>query len=95
MFAPSRATADLSVIQTPQASGMPTKAQKTAAFQSRPPLPMPNDPDAVPAALFGPAAWSFETSSSLMYHFGFTGLTRKLQIKPMISISHRIYMVKS
>src|ERR1700733_11543576 len=40
-----------------------------------------------------PAAWSFATSSSLMYHFGFTGLIRKLQIKPTISIPHRIYMV--
>ena len=30
-----------SVIQTPQASGMPTKAQNAAAPASRPPLPMP------------------------------------------------------
>src|SRR5262245_2435676 len=89
------AAADLSVIQTPQASGTPTKAQRTAAFQSKPPLPIPNEPDAESAALLAPAAWSFKTSSSLMYHFGFTGLTRKLQIKPMISIPHRIYMVKS
>jgi hypothetical protein len=32
---------------------MPTNAQKTAAFQSEPPLPMPKEPDAAPAALFG------------------------------------------
>ena len=66
---------------------MPTNAQKTAAFQSKPPLPMPNEPDAVPAVLL---AQIFATSSSLMYHFEFTGLTRKLQIKPMINIPHRI-----
>src|SRR3954467_2578363 len=35
-----------SVIQMPQHSGMPTKAQNNAACASKPPLPMPNEPDA-------------------------------------------------
>ena len=56
---------------------------------------MPNEPDGVPAALLALAAWSLATSSSLMNHLGFTGLIRKLQIKPMTSMPHRMYMVKS
>jgi hypothetical protein len=36
-----------SVIQTPQHSGMPTKAQKIPTCASSPPLPMPNEPVAV------------------------------------------------
>src|SRR5580704_12668185 len=65
-----------SVSQTPHARGMPTKAQNSAALASRPPLPMPYDPDADgPDALAAPAC-SFATSASLMYHFGSTGLIR-------------------
>src|ERR1700722_100863 len=33
-----------SVLYTPQASGIPTKAQNSAALASRPPLSMPNEP---------------------------------------------------
>src|SRR5579872_4045742 len=84
--------ADCSVIHTPQARGMPTNAQNTAAFQSRPPLPMPYEPAGTTPAL---AACNLATSSWLMYHLGLTGLTRKLQIRPMISMPHRMYMVKS
>src|SRR5262249_28761076 len=76
--------ADCSVIHTPHAKGIPTNSQNAAARQSRPPLPMPNEPDVMaPAAV---AACSLATSSALMYHFGFTGLTRRLQIKPMTSM---------
>src|ERR1700738_2386399 len=67
-----------SVTQTPQASGMPTKAQNSAALRSRPPLPMPNEPYCTAAALFALAACSLATSASLMCHFGLTGLNRKL-----------------
>src|ERR1700737_4910391 len=70
------AAALCSVIQTPQASGMPTKAQNNAALASRPPLPMPNEPACTPAALFALAACSFATSSALIFHFGSTGLIR-------------------
>src|SRR5271169_3627347 len=75
-----------SVFHTPQASGMPTKAQNSAALTSKPPLPMPNEPYCTAAALFALAAWSFATSASLMCHLGSTGLTRKLQIRPPTSI---------
>ncbi len=54
---------------------------------------MPNDPDGT--ALPALAACSLATSSWLMYHFALTGLTSKLQIRPMTSIPHRMYMVKS
>ena len=41
-----------SVFQMPQPSGMPTKHQNSAAWTSKPPLPMPNDPVAAwPLAL--------------------------------------------
>src|SRR6267142_2520241 len=70
-----------SVIQTPHASGIPTKAQNSAAFASRPPNPMPNEPDGVEAELFAVAACSLATSSALMCHFELTGLIRKLQIR--------------
>src|SRR5882724_5193593 len=65
-----------SVFQTPQASGIPTKAQNSAALASRPPLPMPNEPDGVEAELFAVAACSLATSSGLMCHFALTGLIR-------------------
>src|SRR5258708_38369848 len=65
-----------SVFHTPQASGMPTNAQNSAALTSRPPVPMPNEPDCTPAALFALAACSLATSSALMFHFGSTGLIR-------------------
>src|ERR1700687_909923 len=63
-----------SVIQTPHASGMPTKAQNSAAFASSPPSPMPYEPDCTPAALFALAACNFATSSALMCHLWSTGL---------------------
>src|SRR5262249_16446185 len=64
------------VFQTPHASGMPTKSKNSAACQSSPPLPMPNEPCCVAASRLAVAAWSFATSSALMYHLGSTGLTR-------------------
>jgi hypothetical protein len=45
------------VIHTPQASGIPTKAQNTAAFASSPPNPIPCEP--VEMALFALAACSY------------------------------------
>src|SRR5690349_13115790 len=65
-----------SVFQTPQASGMPTNSQNSAACQSSPPLPMPNEPCAVIASRLAVAACSLATSSALMCHLGSTGLTR-------------------
>src|SRR6266702_3064345 len=65
-----------SVFQTPQASGMPTKAQNSAALPSSPPLPMPNEPCWIDASLLALAAWSPATSFSLIFHFGSTGLIR-------------------
>ena len=50
------ATVAFSVVHTPQARGMPTKAQNTAACQSSPPLPMPKDPDGMSVALLALAA---------------------------------------
>src|SRR6266481_8900514 len=47
------------VFHTPQASGMPTKAQNKAALTSSPPLPIPNEPYCTAEALFALAAWSF------------------------------------
>ena len=41
-----------SVIHTPHASGMPTKAQNNRAGASNPPLPMPNEPVGVAIAVF-------------------------------------------
>src|SRR4051812_40309283 len=67
-------SAFFSVIHTPQASGMPTKAQNTAALASKPPRPMPNEPDGVANAVRALAACSLATSSWLMYHLGSTGL---------------------
>src|ERR1700733_4807707 len=64
-----------SVIQTPHARGMPTKAQNKAALASKPPLPMPNDPDGDAPEELAPAC-SLATSASLMCHFGSTGLIR-------------------
>jgi len=52
-----------------QASGMPTKAQNSAALASSPPLPMPNEPCCTAASLFALAACSLVTSSVLMCHF--------------------------
>src|SRR5258708_36781922 len=65
-----------SVFHTPQASGTPTNAQNSAALTSRPPVPMPNEPDCTAAALFALAACSFVPSAALMFHFGSTGLIR-------------------
>src|SRR6266478_1234350 len=79
-----------SVFQTPQASGMPTKAQNSAALTSNPPLPMPNEPCWIAASPLALAACSLATSTSLMCHFGLTGLIRKLQIRPAASIAHRM-----
>ena len=60
------ATADLSVIQTPHASGMPTKAQNAAAFASRPPLPIPNEPCGIATSFLARAACNLATSSELI-----------------------------
>src|SRR5471032_27703 len=64
------------VLYTPQASGMPTKAQNSAALASSPPLPMPNEPCWIAASLFALADCSLETSSVLMCHLWSTGLIR-------------------
>src|SRR5215471_8539763 len=62
-----------SVFQTPQASGIPTKAQNSTACRSSPPLPMPKDPDvAAPAALC--LACNAATSSGFMNHLSASGL---------------------
>src|ERR1700686_4481383 len=65
-----------SVFHTPQASGMPTKAQNSAALASSPPRPMPNEPCWIAASLFALADCSLETSSVLMCHLWSTGLIR-------------------
>src|SRR5882757_2081818 len=65
-----------SVIQTPHARGMPTKAQNSAALASSPPNPMPNDPDGPDELALAVAACSFATSASLMCHLWSTGLIR-------------------
>src|SRR5260370_28729462 len=52
-----------SVFHTPHASGMPTKAQNSAALTSRPPLPMTNEPECTAAELFALAACTVATSS--------------------------------
>src|SRR5207237_8042875 len=77
-----------SVFHTPQASGMPTKAQNSAALASKPPRSMPNEPVST-AALFALAACSLATSSALIFHLASTGLIRNLQINPAISMAHR------
>src|SRR6266478_1999024 len=65
-----------SVFHTPQASGIPTKAQNSAALASSPPLPMPNEPCWIAASLFALADCSLATSSVLMCHLWSTGLIR-------------------
>ena len=83
----------VSVIQTPQAIGMPTKHQNNAAFGSSPPLPIPNDPLAAPAdAVY---ACKAATSSGFMNHLSASGLIRKLQMKPPTSMPSSTYMVTS
>jgi hypothetical protein len=72
---------------------MPTKAQNNAALPSSPPLPMPNEPCGIAASLLVRAACNLATSSALMYHFGLTGLTRKLQIRPMTNMPAKMYGV--
>src|SRR5438105_427997 len=57
-----------SVIQTPHARGMPTKAQNNAAFASSPPNPMPCDPEDANAPELAVAACSLATSASLICH---------------------------
>src|ERR1700689_1891595 len=51
-----------SVFHTPQASGMPTNAQNSAALTSRPPLPMPNESEGVAAPVAAFFSCSFATS---------------------------------
>src|SRR6516164_1234358 len=46
-----------SVCQTPHPSGTPTNSQNRAALRSRPPLPMPNEPCWIAAALLALAAF--------------------------------------
>src|SRR6187431_299664 len=62
-------TALSSVFHTPQASGMPTKAQNSAALASSPPNPMPYEPDGPDAPALAVAACSLATSASLICHF--------------------------
>src|SRR5262245_767064 len=81
-----------SVFHTPQPSGTPTNAQNATACRSSPPLPIPCQPATMAVAFL--SACSLATSSWLMNHFELTGLTRALQINPMTSIPHRIYMVE-
>jgi hypothetical protein len=52
------------VFHTPQASGIPTNSQSSAALASSPPLPMPNEPCWI-APLLALAACSLATSASL------------------------------
>src|SRR6478672_2077347 len=83
------------VFHTPQASGIPTNNQNSAALASSPPLPMPNERCWIAAPLLALAACSLATSASLMCHLGLTSLIRKLKINPAASIAHRMYMVLS
>src|SRR6185312_10424590 len=59
-------TALSKVFHTPQASGMPTKAQNSAALASSPPNPMPYEPDGPEFPALAVAACSLATSASLM-----------------------------
>ena len=74
---------------------MPTKAQNSAARASRPPVPIPNEPDGVANAAPAAFACNAATSSGFMNHLSDSGLTRKLQMKPTTNIPARMYIVTS
>ena len=70
------------VIQTPHASGTPTKAQNSAAWRSSPPLPMPKEPDGAAAAAVRARRLQFGDRFGFICHLASTGLTMELQIRP-------------